>query len=295
MSSLEPKLASLLIFKFMLYYLIPLIIIIACLAVIIYTIIKNFPRLAAINVESIAQEKESKVRNRIMTERLSRRFLSLKRVFNDFFQPLISDLFKAGQDFYQKITDLEKMSLKAQPLNQIDVAQQVKDKIEETKKFLAEQNFEKAEEVAISIIKLDGKNLDVYEFLTEVYLARKDYKKARETCRYLLKLLTKGKVIGDNSVEKHRLANCYAELGSIYQLQHKNTYSLANYQKAVELEPSNPRFLDLLLKISIILRNKTLASQVFSDLKAADPDNQKLPELQQQIDNLPDQVESVQK
>lgn len=271
----------------MLYYLIPLIIIIASLAVIIYFIIKNFPQLAAINIESIAQENESKVRNRIMIERLSRKLLSLKRIFDDFFQPLIQDLFKAGQGFYQKITDLEKMSLKAQPLNQIDIAQQIKDKIEETKKFLAEQNFDKAEEVAISIIKLDAKNLDVYEFLAEIYLARKDYKKARETCRYLLKLMTKGKIITDNSAERHRLANCYADLGWIYQLEHKNSYSLANYQKAVELEPSNPRFLDLLLKISILLRNKTLALQIFSDLKAADPDNQKLSELQEQIDKLP--------
>ena len=80
----------------------------------------------------------------------------------------------------------------------------------------------------------------------------------------------------------------YADLGWIYQLERKNTYALANFQKAVDCEPSNPRFLDLLLKISILLKNKDLAWRAYNGLKEADPENKKLPELKEEITTLPD-------
>ncbi|MFA5022460.1 MAG: tetratricopeptide repeat protein [Patescibacteria group bacterium] len=272
----------------MIYYLIPLIIIVASLIAILFIVAKKFPNLAAINVESIPKEKETQVINRIMVDRLSRNFLFFKKIFLEVFGPLWKNLSDLGSSIYQNIADLEKKNL-AQPLNQIDLRQQATDKFEEAKKILAEGNLEKTEEICISIIEFDPKNLDAYQMLANVYLENRDYRKARETSRYLIKLMLKaGSIDGD----KHRLANAYADLGWIYQLENKNSYALTNYQKAVELEPSNPRFLDLLLKMSIILKNKTLALEVFSNLKDADPDNQKLPDLEEEIKNLSGQASS---
>jgi len=41
-----------------------------------------------------------------------------------------------------------------------------------------------------------------------------------------------------------------------------------------------------LLKISIILRNKPLAQEVFESLKNTDPDNGKLAEIQEEIETI---------
>ena len=254
----------------------------------IFIVVRKLPQLAAINVETIAKEKETKVKNRIIIDRLARRFYQLKKLLIYLFEPLVKNLQITGTKIYEKTLELEKKESKpTKPLDKVDVDQQIKEKIIEAKRLIADGEFDRAEEACISIITLDSKNLDCYGELTKVYIEKKEYKKARETCRYLIKLLNKQGANEDNNGQKHLLANCFADLGWIYQLEGKNGYALTNYQKAVELEPINPRFLDLLLKISIILKNKKLALEAFSHLKKADPENQKLDELKSEIDNLP--------
>ena len=271
----------------MIIYFIFFAVVIASAIIIIYIVVKKFPNLAVMNVETIAKEKENLVRNRIMLNRLLRKFYNLRKITTNIFQPGVSSLVMSLRDFYQKTIELEKQAL-AQPLKQLDLAQQVKDQLAEIEKLIVAQDFVTAEENCIEVIKLDPRNLEVYKFLTEIYLNKKEYKKARETCRFLLKLLSKT-VNSKNGVgDKHQLANVYSDLGWIYQLENRYTFALANFKKAVELEPSNPRFLDLLLKISILLKDKNLALQVFSDLKQADPENQKLAEIKSEIDSLPD-------
>lgn len=271
----------------MIYYIIPTIIIAISLLTIIFIIIKKLPNLAAINVDSISKEKETKVINRIMVDRLARKFFDLKKLLNIIISPITKNLSSSWKGFYQNIINLEKENLKkTQPLKEIDINQDIKEKLEEVKKLSAEQDFDKAEELAISVIDLDPKNLDAYEVLVEVYTEKKEYKKARETCRYLIRLFTKNNTMEEGDGNKHRLANCYSDLGTIYQFEKKNSIALKNFQKAVDLEPNNPRFLDLLLKISIMLNDKNLALQVFNALKKADPDNQKLEEIKEEVDSI---------
>jgi len=271
----------------MIFYIGPLIAILTSLVIIIYIVIKKLPNLAAINVESISKEKESKVRNRIMTDRLRRGALKFQRVLSEVSQPVATSLAGSWQKFYDKTLEMEKENLKkAQPLKKIDIKQDIKEKLAKAKGLMADQDFDQVEELCISVVSLDPKNLDVYELLTEIYLEDKDYKKARETCRYLLKLLLRGKFDSEGNGKKHRLANCYADLGTVYQLENRNNFALTNFKKAVQLEPSNPRFLDLLLKISIILRDKSLAVEAFNNLKKADPDNKKLPEIEEEIASI---------
>jgi lipopolysaccharide biosynthesis regulator YciM len=220
--------------------------------------------------------------------------LDIKKVFIEILKPLFGGFKDRLNKFYQNILKLEKENLKESqmalhrsgPLKKIDLKQGIKDKLAEAEKLSAEQSFNDAEEICISIIELDPKNVEAYEILIKIYTEKKEYKKARETCRYLIKLLIKNKAEEEGSVEKHRLANCYADLGTVYQLEQKNSLALKNFQKAVDLESNNPRFLDLLLKISIILEDKNLALQVFNALKKANPDNQKLNEIKDQINQI---------
>lgn len=269
-----------------LFYLIPGIVIVASLVAILFIIAKKFPHIANINIESIAKEKENKVINRIMIERLARKMVQSKRFIKEISLPITDVAGKSFNKFYQKILDLEKKTFKKQPLKQIDINQDVKDKITEVQRLMFEQDFEQAENLAVEVISLNQKNLDAYEALVDIYIEIKDYKKARETSKFLTKLLVQEKKEKKDSTSIHRLANCYAELGYIYELEGKHPIALKNYQKAVILEPNNPRFLDLLLKISIILENKPLAQEVFESLKEADPDNGKLVELKEQIEAI---------
>jgi tetratricopeptide (TPR) repeat protein len=240
----------------------------------------------------VPREKEQQVRNRIMLQRLSRKYDDFYAIIKKISKPLLKDVSNFFSQLYYKILEIEKNQLHRQPpLKQIDINQQITSKFQEVQQLIADGENEKAEDICISIVELNPRNVQVYEILTDIYLERKEYKKAREVCKYLIKILAKG---GDGVVgEKHRLANSYSNLGWTYQLENKYNFALTNYRKAVDLEPSNPRFLDLLLKISIILKNKDLATEVFNDLRQADPDNQKLAEIKEEIKNLPSKSEKV--
>jgi tetratricopeptide (TPR) repeat protein len=272
----------------MIIYVILATIIAICLLGIVYVVVRKLNNIANINVSTLPQEKATIVKNRILTERLARQFSDTKKTAIRVLSPLAEKARQSWTVFYYKTIEMEKENIKKlQPLKTIDINQEIKEKLIQAEQLFAERELEKAEDVCVSVVELDPVNIDVYELLTDIYIENREYKKARETCRFGLKLLTKGSGGKKENVDKHRLANCYSELGWIYQLEGKPTYALANFQKAVDLEPENPRFLDLLLKISIILKDKALALSVFNKMQIADPDNQKLPEIKEEIEELP--------
>ena len=55
---------------------------------------------------------------------------------------------------------------------------------------------------------------------------------------------------------------------------------------ACELEPKNPRYLDLLIETAIICDDKLLAEKTWEDLRIVNPDNNKLSDFKERIDNL---------
>ena len=96
----------------MLYYLIPLIVIIISILLMIFIVVRKLPQLAAINVETIAKEKETKVKNRIIIDRLARRFSQLKKLLIYLFEPLVKSLQITGTKIYEKTLELEKKESK---------------------------------------------------------------------------------------------------------------------------------------------------------------------------------------
>lgn len=271
----------------MIFYLIPIAVIIISLLAILFIIAKNLPGIAAINTDSIAKEKDSKVRNKIMLERMNRKVIEGKRLFNDISKPIKEVLRDVSKNLHQKAVEMERETLKkSPPLKKIDLAQEISDKLEAIEKFMADQSFEEAEEMCISILEISSENMSAFELLADIYIETKDYKKARETLKFLIKIVQKNNKKGDPNAGSHRLANAYANLGWVYQLEGRNNFALTNYKRAVALEGNNPRFLDLLLKISIILKDKNLAIEAFNNLEKANPDNQKLPEIKEEIEKL---------
>ena len=270
----------------MIYYLIPLAIIITSLSLLLSMIARKLPKLATINVDSIITEKNSVAKNRIILQRLVRKSVAVRYVLVKFFRPLVQQIVQLVSDFYQKIINLEQLKTQSTtPLKTIEIRREAKDILATAHQLLDEQKIDEAETAYIKVLELEKDNHDAYSGLVEVYLANRDYKKARETCRYNLKLLTKV-AKGDTNGLKHKLASCHADLGYIYQLENRPTYALKSFEKAVGIEPNNPRFLDLLLKISIMLKRKELAWRTFNALKESDPENQKLAELKEEIDAL---------
>ena len=56
--------------------------------------------------------------------------------------------------------------------------------------------------------------------------------------------------------------------------------------QAVELEPKNPKYLDLLIETVILCGDKDLAERAFNELRMVNPENQKLAVLRERINNI---------
>lgn len=255
--------------------IIPLVIIVFSLVGIIFIIVKKFPVLAAINVESIKSEQEAVKKEKIIASRLERKILEAGK----FLYPLLLPIGRGARNLflqiYAKALELEKKYArkKEKPAAPVDAGQQIKTLFFEAEECFNAGKMEEAEQKCIGIIALDHKNIDAYKKLSQVYLEQKNYENAYETFRHLLKL---------NPDDTETIL----DLGSLQKQRGEHEAALANFRRVVELEPTNPKNLDFLIEMSIIVKNKDLAKETFLKLKEVNPENQKLAEFEEKIKEI---------
>ena len=81
-------------------------------------------------------------------------------------------------------------------------------------------------------------------------------------------------------------AQTHFSLAEVYQAMGKMIEAVRTLKKALKIEPANPRYLDTMLEISIITKDKALALDAYEKLLKANPENNKLEEFKRQIDEL---------
>ena len=83
----------------------------------------------------------------------------------------------------------------------------------------------------------------------------------------------------DNYLNFLSLAEVYLELDDKQK-------SLAVAKRALLLAPNNPKVLDFLIELSIIMRDKELAEQYLVKLREVNPDNQNISKFADNIEKL---------
>lgn len=258
------------------YDIIPIVVMILSLAGIILIIVRKFPILAAIDTKSIKSEQEAEIKEKIVASRLQRKIVELKNAFKKIFLPVFSTIGVWFKNFYNKILELEKQYVKRKPvtpLTQEEREQKIKTLFFSAEEFLKEGNLNMAEEKYIEIITLDHKNICAYKKLGVIYLEQKNFDHASQTFQHILKL-------NPNDVET------LIDLALLQKQIGENKKALENFQKAVALEPTNPKNLDFLIEMSIILRKKDLAKRTLEKLREVNPENQKLDDFEERIKAL---------
>jgi len=187
----------------------------------------------------------------------------------------------------------------------------VKDKInallQEAEKDFQMQNYEKAEEKFIQVIKLDQTNPASYRGLADTYLALNSVEEARQTYKFVLKLepdddsvMVKMAEIADSqgdieeAIEYYQKAvivndalapRFYHLARLLHQIEQGKTAREAILQ-AVELDAGNLEYLDLLLQIAISVVDKNLAQDSYNELRALDSENKNLDSYKEKIEAM---------
>lgn len=287
------------------------------LATLIFVIIifsRQAGRLAAIDLETLPEEKNREVKTEIAEKRLQRKFnVASEAVSKKYLIPLGAFLAARAKNVYQKALDLERHYKReakrssALGLANDDLLNHIKEKLAEGLEFLAQEKFKEAEDTLIEVVSLDAKNLEAYLGLAKVYLATEKEVEAKEIYDFVLKIDSKNSAalfgLAELEMKNNNWAGArdvfakivdagttdpehYCDYGYVLEKLGENKSALEMYQKAADLKPNDPRYLDYLLQASIINRKKYLALKVFDQLKEANPENQKLDEFKKKIEEI---------
>jgi len=278
---------------------------------IIFVVGKKFSKLALLDLKNAPSEQQHVIKRKIIEERLKRNIQDSVKKSSNFMKPVLNKLINWGKNGFNKIIELEEeyryrimnVGLK----DKINKDQEISKLLNEADAMKDEENFSSAEKKYIEILKIDQYCLEAYKGLTELYFEEKDYEHAKQTLEYALKLSEnddfllsqKAKISsaqGDlkqaedsylKSIEiNSQNANNYYDLGKIYLQLDDYDQALTVAKKAVELEPNNPKNIDFLLEVSLIAKDKVLAKEAWEKLKQVNPQNKKLDEFKERIENI---------
>ena len=121
--------------------------------------------------------------------------------------------------------------------------------------------------------------------LASLYDEQKKWSEARQTYEYALKLARQHKD-DETIMAELTLQEIYFSLAWVERESGDLEAALENIREALDLEPNSPRYLDLILDLSIMKKDKELALISLEKLAAVNPENQKIEEWRNTIDKL---------
>ena len=239
------------------------------------------PDVSKLDVDELPEVKQTRVRNSLLEERLIRKIKDLKLFkhsgkVNKFFRKAGEYSVKSKQRIKQH---LAKRSLAREMEEVAKNGDEGKEQIIE--KMLAEaedlkrgEELEDAEKKYIDIIKLSPRSVEAYRGLGEVYVRERAWADTEATLEHLLKIA---------SAEKKILADDFVELAEAKKNLDKMPEALHYVEKALELEPNNPKYLDFHLEACLACEELEKAKASLRNLRAVNPENNKLDEYLERI------------
>jgi tetratricopeptide (TPR) repeat protein len=286
------------------------VIIVICVLIIGYIVISKFPQLSLVETSSSSDDKQDGLKKALLEQRLKRQFSGgfkilfsiLKPIGNkivDWFEHIVTNFKKKEEEYRHKL-------LHADFKEEVDKEQKISKLLISAQELLLDKKTKEAEERYIDILKVDPQNKEAYMKLARLYWEQKDYDHAIELYKYMLKIMEDGKIysnLGAIAEERGNLKEAednylsaldsnddvdevYFNLAKLYSEQEDLSKSLDMIQKSIEIQPSNPKYLDFLLQIAILVQDKKLASETWQTLANVNPENQKLEEYKELVDEL---------
>lgn len=261
---------------------ISIILIVICLGVIVTIISKKLPALAILDIDKMPGEKEAEFKSKLIKARVERDLAKWQGLFGRiwlFFSSRLSWGLKAAHDNLKKVKlNYHASSKMPWPEKQ----KRIKELLRMADDLIKKDELNEAEEKLLEAISLDQKNVGAFFKLGGVYEELKKYLEARQTYEYVLKLAKQHRgdsdFLGDLSLQE-----IYYSLSWLEKEAGNFDAASDNILEALEFEPNSPRYLDLILDLSIIRKDTALARKYFTRLAAVNPENNKLAEIDAEI------------
>jgi tetratricopeptide (TPR) repeat protein len=288
-----------------------IIIIIGSAGYLIYLVIRKLPQLSNINIDRVPGVRDAAVKNKILEAKLKRDILQQLTAFQKFFGWQRLSLNSLMQSWRDRLLQLER---EYKRITHRDLSSEVKkskaleDLLNNAKTYLDQEEYGKAEEVLIDALALNDHHRETYFLLVQAYQGKRELDHAKETLEYLLRLThhEDPKVyqgLAQISAERGNLKEAeedylqsisldennyvyYLQLADIYKELDEPDKALEAAKKSLILAPNNPKILDFLVEISILLQDREQANDYLDRLLEVNPDNNKIDVLRKKIETL---------
>ncbi|GEM_PF-2291685 len=195
-----------------------------------------------------------------------------------YIRPVLHGAHGLGLKWYHALVELEqryRKSVEALKLTGPQKVERITKMLDEADAEMGKEEWSQAEVKLIEVLTLQKTHLRAYEGLAEVYWNMGKWKEAMETYKFVARLLQEKTPIGYYYRWAEAAKSCQRYGQAIKALT-----------KALELEPNNPRTLDLLTENAILDANLALAQESLVGLRSANPENQKIAEFEKRIEEL---------
>lgn len=250
------------------------------LAVVLFEAGRQIKKLAGLDLDAMPEARMKVRKHSIIEDRLERKLGTMRGALKQSTHPSWLKCKAWVKKIYLRLVALEEKyrhsAARLKPKTQEEkekVRQRLGLLMDEGGKLLEQQQYVEAEKKFIEVVSLDPKNVNAFEQLGEIYYFQKDLDHALETLIFAKRLNPKSDHI-------------YLDMGMIKLEQGKVEQAMADFKKAVELSPNNPKNLDGLLNAALLAKKKYEATRAFDQLSKVNPENQKLPEYKLAVEAL---------
>ncbi|MFH1171651.1 MAG: tetratricopeptide repeat protein [bacterium] len=253
-------------------------------AVLVSIVVRKLIFLRTIDPDAAPHDRVAAMKGDLIANRLYRKLTTFSHQVSAYTQPVKLGAKKQFHRLRNRVEQLEREYRVRETLRQDhpepEAQVRVQALLNEADHFVKEGTLDRAEQAYIEIVSLQPRTPEAFQGLGEIYLQKKDYAHAAESLEHATRLAP-------------RMTAIYIDLARMYQETGFLQKALAQCQKAVEIEPNDPKSLDALLEVSIALGKKQLATETLTQLEMANPDNQKLSEFRERIAAITEGVPSV--
>ena len=267
-------------------------------------IARTFPQLSNLDVTALPETHLASKKKEILTKRARARSQEWQKILARRLVPLRQAWGQVQLRFRIYVGRMERLWYHEQataPKPHADLGETAEARYErlltEGHNLLAASHYEQAENAFIAAMRIHQQEPAAYRGLADTYAARGSLAEAKETYRYALHLapdddalMVKLAEIAENEGHTEEAISYYQQAVVANDALSSRFYHLAELLlkikqpaiakeavvSAVQLEPKNAKYLDLLIETAILAADKQTASQFYNELRLANPENQRL-------------------
>ncbi|MEY4723634.1 MAG: Tetratricopeptide repeat [Candidatus Parcubacteria bacterium] len=260
-------------------------------------VVPKFPQLAIIDTSIIPEEREMKKKRELLRGKMHRTMTGASRAVGGFMAPkadAVRDLFRGS---YRRLLDIERQFKREKRIPPAAARERLVALVAEGHALAKESRYPEAEKKFIEALGYDPRHIEAYRGLADLYLEEKRFDRAKETLAYLAKaLIRENRCIHGSGIRTFQseenagacpaspavhadIAGRWIALAAACQALGQDKGAKDAYERAVAVEPANPRNLDLLLEACIMGGDKRRADEVLLQLGTVNPENNKLEEF----------------